>query len=361
MNKEIISQSPDQQELLILENNYKVASVIDYHVNLIVDELKDLTNHFFKLGYHLFKLKDSWDDNLTKSEFYKFCESKFFLKSTSIKNLINVYNAFKSKDDEDEIDERFEGFSFTSLVELLPLADDKEFAKNFKKLSTRQIKEITCLNKDDSKSNFLNMVYCLIRDLLRKNCVDCILIEKEETWSDTLHFELSDKSSIVEIKFQLTLEKGVDFYGNLDDELFYLRTSDYLAGFSFWSKSFQVSQIEELVDGLVKAINDYAKIHKPDEEKQEKIKEKFVPTGAVKRLNLKKKDIVKYATDKENFKQSIIVIPQLNVEILSLEGCDYIFAIKSEPKNEYDSGFSIVDSSLSPLNNYSIEDLMLKE
>lgn len=43
MNKEIISQSPDQQELLILENNYKVASVIDYHVNLIVDELKDLT------------------------------------------------------------------------------------------------------------------------------------------------------------------------------------------------------------------------------------------------------------------------------------------------------------------------------
>lgn len=50
--KENNSQATDQQELLVPENNYKVSSVINFHIDHIVEELKDLTSHFFNLGYH---------------------------------------------------------------------------------------------------------------------------------------------------------------------------------------------------------------------------------------------------------------------------------------------------------------------
>lgn len=353
------SQATDQQELIVLEKNYQVSSVINYHIDHIVDELKDLTSHFFNLGYHLFKLKESWDDNLTKSDFYKFCEKNFLLKSTSIKNFINVYKAFKSKDDEDELDERFEGFSFTALVELLPLADDKEFAKNFKLLSTREIKEIVSIEKDSSvKDKLLKQVYEVIRDSLRKKDVDVILAD--DIQDNEVEFVISAKNSSHEVHLCLSVRNVVGYYGQVEDEVFYLRSTKYISSFSFWSKCFSVSDIEEVVNELEKSIKEYAKIH-VDDEPSKPVKEKFIPTGAAFRLNLKKKDIVKYALDKEHFTKTVIDIPQLDLKILALEGCDYIFGVKHKPHNQYDDGFRVVDSTLSFITNSEIESLMLKE
>lgn len=353
------SQAIDQQELIILENNYKLSSVIDYHCEHIVDELKDLTNHFFNLGFHLFKLKESWNDDLLKKDFYKFCEENFLLKTTSIKNFINVYKTFRSKDDEDEIDERFENFSFTALVELLPIADDKDFAKEFKKLSTREIREIVSLNKDDSSKGFLNQVYLLIRDLLRKNDVDCILSGDKDEDSD-IFFEISAKDSDSSVELRFSLDDGCDYYGNAEDNIFCLRSVSYIAQFDFWIKSFSIHDVADVVDVLSESIKKYASLH-IEEKKDEKQKTKFVPTGAAKALNLKKKDIIPYAKNQDNFKRSVIKIDELGCEIFALEGCKYIFGIKYISEYSKREVFDIVDTSLSRLNDWAINDLMLKD
>lgn len=302
-----VSQSPDQQELLVLEDNYKIASVINYHVENIVDELKDLTSHFFKLGYHLSKLKESWDENLAKSEFYKFCEEKFLLKSTSIKNFINVYKSFRSDEDEDEIDKRFVGFSFTALVELLPLADDKEFAKEFKQLSTREIKKVVVSTFNHSELSLFMQTFELIKTLLSKKNIFCTSIEldgneEDEDYLPSGYFNISYSNS--EVTIELSLGKGVDYYGDKEKEVFHIRQKVYLNSFEFWYSSFNLCSISEIVNKLADAIIKYAEIHEVNDN-QISNKVGFIPTGCAKRLGLKKKELIPYVDNPENYCESL--------------------------------------------------------
>lgn len=380
-NVEIVdSQSPDQQELLVLEDNYKSISVINYHVENIIDELKDLTSHFFKLGYHLFKLKESWNDVLAKSEFYKFCEEKFLLKSTSIKNFINVYKSFRSIDDEDEIDERFVGFSFTALVELLPISDDKEFAKNFKQLSTREIKKVVSLiDENNSDLGFFMKVFDLFKALLLKKNVNCKSIEIDENCDyPSGEFEIS--LSNVNILMDFDLRKGVDYYGDKEDEVFYLRTSEWINDFDFWSETFGIDSISKVADKLTDAIIKFAEIKADAVDDKPSNRVEYIPTGCAKRMNLKKKDLIPYVDNPENYCEDIdihIVGSDslfCDFQIRCLRCNDYIWAIFKKPsENDYDYDdlsdeeknsyrmFKIINSNFNELNKYDKEELMLKE
>ncbi len=378
MAKENISQATDQQELLVLENNYKVSSVINYHIDHIVEELKDLTNHFFNLGYHLFKLKESWDENLTKSEFYNYCEEKFFLKSTSIKNFINVYKSFRSIDDEDELDERFEGFSFTALVELLPISDDKVFAKEFKQLSTREIKEVVAIGKEDfSDDSFLKQVFGLMKILLEKKKVNCEFLSIDvESSLPVIYLVVSYGNA--KVKMELSLKVGTTYYGNQEDEIFYLRSHDYIAAFEFWSQAFGINDLSEVVNKIAKAIIKYSDLRQDEPEETKKVM--FVPTGAAKRLSLKKKQLVSYVDNPENYMEDIEIhvfnndsfFPEFQIRCLRC--CDYIWGIFRKPSPE-DYGYNdlseeekntfklrkIINNRFVEINNWEKEELMLKE
>lgn len=376
--KENNSQATDQHELLVLENNYKVSSVINFHIDHIVEELKDLTSHFFNLGYHLFKLKESWDENLTKSDFYKYCEEKFFLKSTSIKNFINVYKSFRSIDDEDELDERFEGFSFTALVELLPISDDKEFAKEFKQLSTREIKEVVAVGKEDSSDdNFLKQVFGLMKILLEKKKVSCEFLSIDVgTPLPEIYMVVSYGNA--KVKMDFSLRTGTSYYGYQEEEIFYLRSHDYIAAFEFWSQTFGINDLSEVVNKIAKAIIKYSDLRQ--DEPEEKKKEMFVPTGAAKRLNLKKKQLVSYVDNSENYMEDIEIHVHNNdsffpeFQIRCLRCCDYIWGIFRKPSPD-DYGYDdlseeekntfklrkIINNRFVEINNYEKEELMLKE
>lgn len=381
INQTNLSQAPDQQELIVLENKYKVASVIDFHVGNIIEELKDLTEHFFKLGFHLFKLKEAWSEELTKSEFYKYCEEKFYLKSTSIKNFINVYKSFRSKDDEDEIDERFEGFSFTALVELLPISDDKEFAKSFKKLSTREIREIVAINKENSSdANLLKQVFELMKVLFAKKDVKCDLLGaiNEEYELPSLAFTISYSGTTIGL--DLDLRKGVSYYGDQEDEVFYLRCKKYISEFDFWSECFGISDLTGVVDKIVKAIKKYSPLKEESDEIDDSKKTVFVQTGAAKRLNLKKKDLIPYVDNPDNYMEDIEIHVSNNdsmfcdFQIRCLRCCDYIWGIFRKPcpddygyedlteeeKNTYKL-HRIINSHFNEINNWEKTDLMLKE
>jgi hypothetical protein len=116
---------------------------VSSRVESAVDDLDcafcDVTRSFFRIGRCLSLLDDK--DVLAylgKKDVYQFAKDRYNLGRTSTKNYLGVYRIFKNA--KGELDEKFSDVGFSSLVELLPVADDKEFAKTVSKLDAADIR-----------------------------------------------------------------------------------------------------------------------------------------------------------------------------------------------------------------------------
>lgn len=137
-----------------------MALILKDYTNLTIDEsvtrIKELTNNikysFFEIGYHLKKIKENKGYiELGYSSLEEFSEDKFNLKSTSVKNMINVFEKFgEFKDGIPKISSDFEDYNAAQLTELLPVINSvdekyqeekkKEILKNFP--ATKSAKQI---------------------------------------------------------------------------------------------------------------------------------------------------------------------------------------------------------------------------
>lgn len=358
-NKKNIGQVSDQDSIEKnddLGSKYLLSLKINNLDSEIKDCLKDITQSFFSIGYYLFNLKNSWSDELTKKEFYSYCKENYSLSSTTVKNLISVYRSFKDEENDDCIDERFEDFSFSSLVELLPLKNEKEFASSLKKCSSNEIRKIVNNEKELINSNYygfrlLSSIYLKLNKKLKDNGFECILNSDSK---DSLVFTFM----VMNISFELRLFSGLYY----DDCNFSLSNNRNQHNFWFY-KRFNITEIDSILDNLIKKLKEYKcnvfdkKVDINDKEVKKNV---FHPTGAALSLNLKKKDIVPYAKNVSNYKKMIVSIPEIGIEIYRLEGCSYIFGIK-EINSKYGVGFRVVGSNLHSLNSWSILELMTKE
>lgn len=376
--KEIIniSQATDQQELIVLENEYKVANTLNYHIFEVKDILESFTSSFFKLGYHLFELKNNWSESLTKSDFYKYCEENFNLKSTSIKNFIKVYESFKDKDNPGEIDKRFEGFSFSALVELIPVADDKEFAKNCKKLSSREIRSVVRV-KDvyDTKDMFLQRLFNLVKNIFEKNGLSC---EFEEMSDNKVYFNLliskeKDLDARCWIQLELLDYEDCAYYFDLDETIIGLR-SYYNYKIPALYKDFSISNLEESINEIsmdcLKALNDISDDEDCDDEdcddeESETVEEPICASGAAHELGLKESEIIDYLEDFENITERythISSISQLGIHIWKFNYCEGIYLIEiinKETGKIEDSTFRFVNEELYEIHSWKLKELML--
>ena len=244
-NIEKVSQSPDDS-LIAMQNRVVEVNRINYHASKIRDELRDLTNSFFTLGFHLFKLKETWSQDLLKRDFYNYCDEEFNLKTTSVKNFINVYKTFKSSNDPEEIDEKFENTSFSALVELLPMSDDKEIASQIKSLPTRQIRDIAKACEDiDSSKDLFDKTFDLIVNLLKAKGIIAKAVINEE---GNKHLVVSEPA---EADYQFTMD------GNVLDDIKLFRLYRW---YSYYSKTwfdnrFSLDEINDVIQELIDDVN----------------------------------------------------------------------------------------------------------
>ena len=365
-----ISQATDQQELIVLENEYKIANTINYHIFEVKDILNSFTSSFFKLGYHLFELKNNWSENLTKSDFYKYCEENFNLKPTSIKNFINVYQSFKDNENPKEIDKRFEGFSFSSLVELIPIADDKEFAANFKKLSSRETRSVVRV-KDvyDTKDIFLQRVFNLVKIMFEKNGLSC---EFEEMSDNMVYFNLlisKERDLDVSCWIQLEILEDEDsaYYFDLDKTIIGFRSRyNHKISAYIGYKNFSISNLEESINEIsmcyLESLNDISDEENSDYEEFETVEEPICETGVAHELGLKESEIIDYLNDFEKLLERyslVSSIGQLGIWIWKFKYCEGIYLIEITKKETEDSKFRFVDEELDEIRSWKLKELML--
>lgn len=140
-------------------------------INSVVD---DMRQNFFKLGKEL--------DNVSNcklyvvggySSVYDFAEAMFGIHSTTVKNMINVFNSFKDKNG--DLDKRFRDISPSTLVELLPLADDKDFCEKVKVLPVKSIKAVkSAVGGSEvlkSKVGLLSLFGPVFKQWCRNSCI----------------------------------------------------------------------------------------------------------------------------------------------------------------------------------------------
>ncbi|MFA6667210.1 MAG: hypothetical protein WCS51_02495 [Bacilli bacterium] len=110
-------------------------------VNNINELFENIRNNFFDLGKELSKVKESKSYKIGNyKDVYEFSKSEFNLEVTSTKNFINVYSTFKN--DNGCLSDKFQNFNLSQLVEMLPLADDKEFCSELGSLTVKEIKSV---------------------------------------------------------------------------------------------------------------------------------------------------------------------------------------------------------------------------
>ncbi len=137
--EKISGQTSDQ--LVELGNSFiqvrKYKKCID-EINGILDDLK---YNFFNLGKYLNEVSE---DKLylvsNYKDIYDLGKQEFGFEKTSIKNFISVYKAFKSSDD--RLDDRFKSFSFSQLIEMIPISEDKDFCTQLESLSVKTIRKV---------------------------------------------------------------------------------------------------------------------------------------------------------------------------------------------------------------------------
>lgn len=323
MSKDTIlknGQSPDASALIAIETSLVLSDKLNTHISQIRNELRDLTGSFFRLGYHLFELKENWSDELLKKDFYSFCSEQFNLQTTSIKNFINVYKAFKSKDDPEMIDEKFENTSFSALVELLPIKDDKEVASQIKMLPTRQIREIVKVYDVDSscRKDLFNRVFDLIISLLKSKGVQ---VKGDVDEEGNKHIVINDTKDLT---YSFSMNSFVLDGFNTFDLYRWYNSIDY----SHFNIRFGLS---DLNDAITKIIEDVKKYQFALEEKNKVVEsddcdvdeEDFVATGWAKKLGLNSEDeISDFCNDVRNYKR-ILDSDELKLRLYVLDPVDY--------------------------------------
>jgi len=139
------SQSTDLKnvELLLVDGETSLISISQYNhsISYIERLFVSIRSDFFNLGKELFSLRESKSYLVGGyKDIYDLAKDKFNMSSTSAKNFINVYETFKNE--KDELDDKFEEFNLTQLVEMLPLADDKEFCSQLSNLTVKEIRDV---------------------------------------------------------------------------------------------------------------------------------------------------------------------------------------------------------------------------
>lgn len=143
------------------------------NVSSLDNDMSTVTETFFDIGKrfsHIRSFQSALSGYYGFKDVYAFAEDRYHLKSTSVKNFINVYQAFRSKDGE-YLDRRFEDCAFSRLVELLPLSDDKEFASKLVCLTQKQIREVKKDFEDKSIDGLQSRLAKVVRSAFSDMCV----------------------------------------------------------------------------------------------------------------------------------------------------------------------------------------------
>lgn len=368
MDEKELTKQNETLEVMVV-NSVSTQKVFNL-VEDIDDCLKEVTSNFFELGKKLYELKENWNQEILNKDYLEFCRSRFNLGKRSVYNFISVYETFKTKDG--YLDDKFRSFNFSQLVELLPLNEDKDFASQYKAISTRKVKKLVDSSKKYINKDYKEKIILMAFDLLKEKAA-AINLEIIQSGELKFHEEYNSNKAILFFKVL-----GLPFSFEFNDR-FYLAASKYVSDFDFYFGYFSLDKLSTKFDSLLDELNRYKlRLENSSDEQSLKCKEKFVPTGAVKRLGLKKKDIIPYVDNPDNY----IKIMDLRIadsffcefEIRSLRCCDYIFAIFRKP-NESDYLYStlsdeeknsfklskIIDRNFVPLNKWDKESLMMKE
>jgi hypothetical protein len=204
------SQSTDlvDNNSLLINGSNELSDIDSYyfHRNGIERCVNRIRDDFFELGKGLFEMKDSKTYLIGGyKDVYEFAKGEFSIESTSTKNFINIYENFKNKDN--YLDDKFKAFSLTQLVEILPLADDKDFCSQLSDLTVkeiREVKKITRFELLESKWEPLSLVLKeIIENILDKlgikyNFINPVKQDEEDCSEEfkSLNYDFGDFGSL---------------------------------------------------------------------------------------------------------------------------------------------------------------------
>ncbi len=333
------------QEWIDVSNAASIISDLD-------DSYKDIVSSFFDFGKKLNALKDAYDKNnvvLGGAEYFSFIEMRYGVGKSTVYNLINVYLAFKDK--YDQLDERFKSFSFSSLVELLPLKDDKEFASQLSCLSTRDLnktlKEIK--RAKDYQRPVIQSIYQIVKSLCSKKDIKFEICSSEEI--KQLHVREFDGYMYKFFKLN-----GVPYYIQAYKSV----SSSHIVSIQiadnnkyYWHLQYiALNSINKDIEQFFYDFERKYKEYKKEQEKRvdtPKVSKSKVITGIAAKLGLKRNMIVDYVDDLSNYQQLIYKNEQIGIKIFSLKDVPGIYLLR-HPKTFY-SDYHIVGIDFMPLNS----------
>lgn len=109
-------------------------------IDEIVEESETILESYFSIGRNLNQIKEEKLYELENyGDVYELALDKFKFKETSVKNMISVY--LKYKNDNDCLDNKFNDFTYTSLVELLPVDNEKIITDYKSNMTVKEIRE----------------------------------------------------------------------------------------------------------------------------------------------------------------------------------------------------------------------------
>jgi hypothetical protein len=163
-----MSDTASNQIAVESSEQYLLLDSYDSVVRNINDLLYDVRKSFFKLGEALFVARSKCLYILDSCvDVYDWGEKNFGIGKTTVKNLISVYENFK--DSNGRLQEQFRDCSVSTLVELLPIADDKQLASSLVTLKSSDVRAIkTVANHDKEKAAQLTSLYKAVSDSFKK-------------------------------------------------------------------------------------------------------------------------------------------------------------------------------------------------
>lgn len=377
--------------IVFINGTVDKAHYIDSLIEEIEEDLVSITSDFFDFGRKLSELKGLWDEKLTKTEFYKFCQDKFSLSKSSICNFIAVFKTFR-KDNYDYIDDKYKNIPFSKLIELIHL-EDKEALPLLKDLSVAKLKTaVSVCNKfhsDKVFDDFLKNIVDYVCKFFREVYGITSTYKKDKTYDDCEEYVIKIFNRSITIGLNSDrLYFRINYVSRVPDE------------YNWFSDSFSFSEndnVYEMLKPLFDWVGAYQKyINSPRAaalDSEGKKVEKFVPTGTVKKLGLKQKDICRYVDDIKNYNQGsnefdeenkrepkkdiIIHLGSITIIFRPLDNNPYIYGkfisnegyplnISDIEKSYSDDDtppfeFEPVDTSLQYLSKFDKEALMMKE
>ncbi len=150
------SNNDDENDLSLLNPNelVKLKSEFEEHDQTISDELNSVSTSYFNIGYELISMSKMDLTLFGYRNIYDYGNSKYNLKTTSIKNMMNVVKKCCIEDTDGCLDVKpeYADFSYSQLVELLSV-EDKDLINFDSSMTIKQIRENKVLIK-------MNEFYC---------------------------------------------------------------------------------------------------------------------------------------------------------------------------------------------------------